>query len=127
MRRGFTAIELAVCLSISAVLAPAVWLFSRSLHAPVARGQWYLESAATVRAVAEQLALDQAPACHARYALEEGDLVRVADASCGGRLVLARGVQRFERVTGGVELTLALRLRPDQVHEKTIFIPLEAP
>ncbi len=126
-KRGFTLVELAVVLSITSLLVPLVWMFVRQLETTLVLASWHLESAAAVRTVTEQLEGDQRNACHAHYALEEGALVRSADERCGGHVVLARGVTRFERVRGGVELTLTRRLTPTVARDDAFFLPLEAP
>lgn len=126
-RRGFTLVELAIVLSITSLLVPLLWLFVRQLETTLDLASWHLESAAAVRTVSEQLEGDRRNTCNAHYALEAGALVRSADEHCGGRVVLARGVSRFERVPGGVELTLARRLTPTLTRENAFFLPLEAP
>jgi prepilin-type N-terminal cleavage/methylation domain-containing protein len=127
MRRGFTLVELAICLSISALLVPLVFVFVRSLDGHVSHGQWQLEVAQAVRTVSEQLERDQASTCHAHYALRGTDLVRAADAACGGEQVLATRVSRFERQPGGVQLDFVQVLSPERSREATFFVPLEAP
>jgi prepilin-type N-terminal cleavage/methylation domain-containing protein len=127
MRRGFTLVELAICLSVSAVLVPLAWMFARSLDAHVVSGQWQLEVSQAVRTVSEQLGRDQQGGCHAHYALRGTDLVRTADAACGGEQVLATRVSRFERQPGGVQLDFERALSPERAREVRFFIPLEAP
>lgn len=127
MRRGFTLVELAICLSVSAVLVPLAWMFVRSLDVHVATGHWQLEVAQAVRTVAEQLERDQPGTCHAHYALRGADLVRTADAACGGEQVLATRVSRFERAPGGVRLDFSSTLMPERARAVSFFVPLEAP
>lgn len=127
MRRGFTVVELAICLSISALLVPLCFMFMRTLEARVDLAHFHLETVEAVRTLGEQLERDQAGRCEVHYAVADSALLRQAPAECGGDQVLAKRVTRFERVPGGVELTLTLRLSEHQQRDSAFFIPLEAP
>jgi prepilin-type N-terminal cleavage/methylation domain-containing protein len=138
-RRGFTAIELAIVISISAILVPLVYLFVRSVDEDRAVALWKLASADTVRTVSEQLRDDardaslaadftftgEASCLPVRYVVTAAHtLERVAPAGCEGPRALAAGVSRLSRVEGGVELELELVLRPDHVRHERVFLAL---
>ncbi len=140
-QRGFTMVELAIVVSIAAILLPLVYSFAWHLESQRALVQWNLEVADATRSLNEELRLDRRagglvagpalrfdrPTCPAEYLLVDQTLVRRADAACAGDRGLARNVGSFERVDGGVELIFVRALRPEQVHRTTIFLPLEAP
>jgi hypothetical protein len=141
-RRAFTAMELAICLSISAITLPLVYVFLSALDEQHAFGLGYLAMADDVRTVAEELRLDEmrgAPGTgeeltwknqncpeEVRYRVnEQGVLLREAPAACGGTRALAGRVQAFTRVPGGVELTFSRSLRPNLTQKAVVFFPLE--
>lgn len=137
--RGFTAVELAVCLSISAVLVPSVFVFARSLESTQRVARWHLENADAVqridealqrdaqRGVVEQGALAWGGACPVRYVVTEAfALERQAGEACGGTQVLATGVRSLTRVPGGVALSFGLALREDLLQQTDVFFALEA-
>lgn len=137
--RGFTAIELAVCLSISAVLVPSVFVFARSLESTQRVAQWHLENADAVQRIDEALQRDAARgameqgglawggACPVRYVVTGAfALERQAGEACGGTQVLAAGVRSMTRVPGGVALSFGLALREDLLQQTEVFFALEA-
>ena len=136
-RRGFTLTELAICLSLLAILMPMIYTFGLQIEDRFRIGQWHLKNADTLRTVAEALQADQQGGvlaaegvafafddCEVRYTLDEGAIVR--SDSCGVSLTLARGVAAMSREDGGVALLLEHRLRVGQAQQQTVFIPLEA-
>jgi hypothetical protein len=136
-RAGFTAVELAVCLSISAILVPSVFLFVRHLETTQRVARWHLETASAVQRLDEALQRDAqqgaidptAPlawggACPVQYAVN-GDSALERHA-CGGTQVLATGVGEVKRVAGGVEVTFVLALREDLLRRSAVFLALEA-
>lgn len=107
MRRGFTLVELAIVLTILAIVTPAVFLLMRSIADDHARAVARLEDADAVRLVSESLRQDlrtgrlaSAPAglrvegpgaCFpVDYRVDGSVLVREAPAACGGAQALAR-------------------------------------
>ncbi len=129
MRRalGFTAVELAVCVSISAILVPSAFHFARSLEMTQRVASWHLETADAVQNIDEWLQHDAvrgALACHVDYVVTPGLILERR--ACDGAQVLASGVRRFERVPGGVELSFVLPLREDLVRTTEVFLALEA-
>ena len=142
MNRGFTAIELAIVISISALVVPAIYLFDRSLEEQRAIGLWHLEVADQSRTAAEALHADrralnlpsrtglrfEGPGTCApvEYAVTPGrTLVRRAPASCGGGTTLATHVTSFNRAPGGVTLKFAFELKPEQAVNTDFFIAVD--
>lgn len=135
-RAGFTAVELAICLSISAILVPSVFLFVRSLETTQRVARWHLETADAVqrldealqrdalRSAAEPGALAWGGDCPVRYAVTEAFALERRD--CGGAQVLATGVRELRRVPGGVEVSFVLALSEDVQRHSDVFLPLEA-
>lgn len=137
--RGFTAVELAIVISISAILAPLLFLFARDLESLQRVAQWHLETAAAVQRIDEALRMDArsgpradgvlawAGPCGARYVVTETfALERQAADACGGHQVLATGVRSITPATGGVELSFVLPLRDDLSRKTEVFFPVEA-
>ncbi len=139
-RRGFTALELAICLSISAILVPGIYLFARQLEDTERVTRWHLETAAAIERIDAEIQSDVerqplvagktvewAGPCPIRYALTDAlTLERQAGESCGGTRVLATGVQEFSRVPDGVEVVFALRLAETVTRHTSVFLPIEA-
>ena len=135
-QRGFTAMELAIVVTISAVLVPLVWSFSAGLEDQAALAQWRIDVADSVRTVTEELRLDArlgpptaavgfaSPGCTATYAVTEAGLIR---RGCGPDRGLAPWVASIEWAPGGVALRFERRLRPQRVRAVTVFVPVEAP
>lgn len=135
-RSAFTAVELAIVISISAVLVPAIYVLGRNVQSG------FLESLATVRAadaaraLSEELRHDRATmrwddvatvalalagdgACsRIVYRLDGRTLVREGAAGdCGAPRAIAKDVVSVQRTAWGVELVLdASGLRPDARH-----------
>lgn len=129
MRRGFTLVELAIVMSLSAILVPAAFMFVRHLTARAELATFELEVATTLRAVAEQVELDAArPACAtAKWTLDGEALTRTASAECGGAQVFARRVRSFERVAGGAAVVFGLRVSPELTVTREVFVPGRLP
>ena len=140
-RRGFTLIELMIVLACAAVIAPLVYSFSASVLDQFTLARWHMQATMGVRAVSEDLQLDarlgQAAAgdavafaskgCDVRYVVtDDATLVRAAAESCGGTRGLARHVESFLWVDGGIELRFARTLRPDRTRRTTVFLPVRA-
>ena len=137
--RGFTAVELAVVVSISAILVPLVFVFASQLETTARIAQWHLDNAAAVQRISEALrqdarsgpragdALAWGGPCAVRYVVTEAfALERQAAASCGGKQVLATGVRSITPVSGGVELSFVLPLAENDARKTEVFFPVEA-
>lgn len=140
-RRGFTLLELAIVLTVTALVLPGLYLHWRSLEGQLALAHWDVSTAEQVRTVYEELARDARLGQLAPQALEfrlRGScasatwevsgarrLTRAAPADCGGVRTLATGVEALRRVRGGVELDFAFEVRPDLVERRTVFLPVE--
>jgi prepilin-type N-terminal cleavage/methylation domain-containing protein len=137
--RGFTAVELAVVVSISAILVPLMFVFARQLETTARIAQWHLDNAAGVQRVAEALRQDARSGpregdqlawggpCAVRYVVTQSfALERQAAESCGGKQVLATGVRAITPVSGGVELSFVLALSEQQSRKTEVFFPVEA-
>ena len=141
MRRGFTLIELAVVLSVAAILVPLVWILGTQVVDQVTLGRWQLDAAEGVRTVAEELRVDaregtptaeqvgfRVGTCDVRYVVTGASaLVRQATADCGGSRGLSRRVESIAWSPGGVDITFARTIRPRRVHRTTVFIPVAGP
>lgn len=122
--RGFTVVELAIIISISALTVPLCFLFLRTLIARSDLASFELEAATTLRSIHEQVELDRTRAkCEVKWTLEGDALTRTSSADCGGTQVFARGVKSFERVAGGASVQVAKRLSPEQDATRTLFVP----
>lgn len=141
-RRAFTAVELAICLSILIVLIPLVYAGAITVEETHNLGLWHLQSADQLRTVTEELRLDARrgtpvpdqrlswtlDGCQVSYRVDDrGVLLRELAEPCHGTRGLATGVTAFDRVPGGVELELTRMLRPTRREESRFFIPLETP
>ena len=141
-RRGFTAIELAIVLSISAIVIPAIYLFGRGVEERRAIGLWHFEVADEVRSLSEALKSDRrqltfAPrgSLHLSGADDCGGvdylltpahaLVRRTAAGCGGERTLATHVEALTHVPGGVAVTFALETKPQREARTEVFIAVE--
>ncbi len=139
MRRAFTAVELAICLSILAILVPLVYAAARGVEDNHQIGLWHLKTAQEVRSLADAMRADQRQgqpvdgeslswklgACTVRYRLDPvGAVLREAPSACGGSAALAAGVEALEPQPGGVEITFLRHLRPTREERSTVFIPL---
>lgn len=136
-RHGFSMVELATVLSISAVLVPIVYRLALGFEDRHALATWHLETATDVRTIAEELRLDArrgdpdegvawvVEGCVARYRVtDERVLLRETEEACGGTRGLARNVEMVRRVPGGVEVGFVRALRPEQAHRTTVLIPV---
>lgn len=125
-RRGFTLVELAIVISVSAVLVPAAYQFVRSLTARADFAHFQLDAASTLRAVSEQLELDRLRVqCsgEVKWSVEGEALTRTASPACGGQQVFARGVLALEREAGGARLVLTRRVSLEVSHQVELFVP----
>ena len=130
MRRGFTAIELAIVITVTAVLVPATYLFWRSMHSSYDESIAFLRISDETRAFSEELRRDRMlmrwadpsalamtgdGACRrVEYRLEERALVRTGDGECGVRRAVATNVMSATRTAWGVELVfLAPSMKPE--------------
>ena len=143
MRRGFTAVELAIVVSISALLVPAIYLFERNLDEHRAVGLWQLEVADQYRSLAESLQADRrafkfassksvirfegaGPCAPIEYTVSDSQtVVRRGAESCGGDSTLATHVSGLKRVPGGVAISLAFETRPEQAAKTDLFIAVD--
>lgn len=143
---GFTLIEQAIVLSVTAVVVPSIYLWWRAAEKGLNEAAAQLESADAARTVSEELRRDlltlswkdaetvvltgKAPCAEVRYEVADGVLHRRAPASCaGGDRAIARHVQSLRRTTWGVEITFARRLdtSPDPYRVTVQFAGGEAP
>lgn len=141
-RRAFTVAELAISISILAIVVPLVFHTATGWEENHALALWHVQTADSLRTVTEELRLDawggevlesgegelrfERGDCIVRYAVDPaGTLVRRAVAPCDGTRALARGVSSLERVPGGVEIVFSRVLRPSRVHRSRVFVPLE--
>ena len=117
MRRGFTLIEMAVCLSVTSIVVPLVFLVSRAIEGESLRALADVEAAEQMRAVSEELRRDlqsmrvaegrglvlegSGPCGRIEYAIasesvlvrRESSLEAGAPAACGERPVARSGVR----------------------------------
>jgi len=141
-RQGFTLVELAICLTLLALLIPLVYAFARDMEDRTALGLSSLETADAVRTVSETLRQDarsarwtdptgltlrRADGCEVRYLVKDSVLMRKSGEPCAGPHALARRVTSMERVTGGVEVVFSLPRRPGPTEgtQVKVRIPVE--
>jgi hypothetical protein len=138
MRRGFTVVELAIVVSLLALIVPALFVYARSLEEQHARGVFAVEVAEALRTVGEALRADlrggawadaqrvaTTGSCAAEWAVTPSQaLERRATEACGGRQALATHVAGLARVPAGVELTFELELRPGLVDRHVVLVPV---
>lgn len=143
MRRGgFTMIELAIVISLSALVVPAVYLFARTIDDQRALGLRHLEVADQTRSLAEALQADRrtllfsapeslrlegpGPCSPIEYALTPAkSLVRRAPNDCGGETTLATQVEAVSHPRGGFAITFGFEKRPQLLARTELFIPVE--
>lgn len=138
MRRGFTLVELAIVVSLLALIVPALFVYARSLEEQHALGVFAVEVAEELRTVGEALRADlreggfvdgqrvaTAGRCGAEWVVTPSKtLERRASEACGGRQTLATRVTSLSRVPAGVELTFELELRPGLVRRHVVLVPV---
>ncbi len=135
-RGGFSAVELAICLAVSAVLVPIAYHFAAAQEDQRALGLWELRVAAEVDTISEELAFDghrgpmqsddvafAEPGGVVRYAVQDGVLLRQGGSDEGAR-ALASDVARLTPVAGGVDVVFVRALHPESMHEERVFIPV---
>ncbi len=115
MKRGFTLVELTICLSIAAILVPVIYQLHSTLVERGELARWQLETADAVATVGEEL--------RACGALELDDEVLYTAGSCPRR-ALARGVSELTVLPSGVEVRFVRRLRPGVEHARPVFFPV---
>ena len=138
-RRGFTMVELAIVVSILALLVPLIFMVFRIGAADFEKANATLYAANQLRDLSEELRLDErngtladsgltfagAGACFpVTYRLVGSSVVREAPQACGGVRALVRDVTEFTRTNGLLTVQIA-RLPEDQ--PITLVMPLGAP
>lgn len=133
MRRGFTMVELAIVLTLLAILVPLIFMLFNRGAADFQKANATLEAAEQLRDLSEELRLDArngtlAPTgvafegtCSVTYRLIDSSVVREASASCGGTRALVRHVREFVR-TGSVLMVRIAQLPEDP--PITLVLPL---
>jgi prepilin-type N-terminal cleavage/methylation domain-containing protein len=131
MRRGFTLLELAICLAVSATLVPLLFTFSRAVENDFAMALADAESSSQMRSFSEELRRDlmsmrvvdgpglvlqsvRPGACaRVEYVAVEETLMRRADDACGGERAIAARLSALHRDGRSVTLEFARPVRPD--------------
>lgn len=125
MRRGFTMVELAIVLTLMAILVPLIFMLFNRGAADFQKANATLEAAEQLRDLSEELRLDarngtltatdvvfEGGACSpVTYRLVDSSVVREASASCGGTRALVRHVREFVR--SGRVLTVRIAQLPE--------------
>ncbi|MFT5680311.1 MAG: prepilin-type N-terminal cleavage/methylation domain-containing protein [Myxococcota bacterium] len=137
-RSGFTLTELAICLSLLAILVPMVYAYGLGVEDRILLGAWHLQTADATRTIADSIQLDDragaisadAPRfaqgdCTIDYAVADRALSRTD--SCGSTQVLARDVVALSRQPGGISVVFSRGLRADRSEQTTIFIAAGSP
>lgn len=132
-RGGFTLTELAICLSLLAILVPMVYTYGIGVEDRLFIGTWHLQTADATRTIADRIQLDdrtgtmsadavqfQRGDCTIDYAVTDGALSRTD--SCGTAQVLARGITALSRESGGISVTFTRGLRVGRDQQTDIFI-----
>jgi prepilin-type N-terminal cleavage/methylation domain-containing protein len=137
LARGFTMIELAIVLTITAVIIPGIYLWWRAAERGLFEAVAQIESADAARTVSEELRRDllllswkdaetlalQGKACaEVRYEIEQSVLHRRAGAKCGGDRALARRVESLTRTPWGVELTFARNVGANEPYRVRVLV-----
>lgn len=137
-RHGFTATELAIVIACMTVVLPICLHLGLQVQRQHELALWHLATADAMRDLSEDLRLDARrggtaltdavgwddATCPVRYRRDAtGDVVRETPATCGGTRTVARGVESFTAVPGGVEVVFARSERPDRTHRTTMFLP----
>lgn len=125
-RRGFTLLELAICVSLLGILVPTTYAFIRTFEDRLYRASAVAESARSARAFSEELRRDlqtmqaqagdrlvlQGACGTVEYAVVDGVLLRKASAACGGDRPIARQAQALTREARAAVLTFGRPMRP---------------
>jgi prepilin-type N-terminal cleavage/methylation domain-containing protein len=139
MRRGFTLIELAVSLSILALLVPLVFMMGRSFEEHAFQAAAQAEAAAAMRSVSEELRRDlktmgwpddtalklagagQCPSVE--YKLNaDSTLVREGAEGCGPARTIAANVRSISRETGGLRVVFFKRVAAGRERTDTFIM-----
>ena len=128
--RGFTMMELAVCLAVSAVLVPLIFAFGRTFENQYHGAIIELESAKAMRSLSEEVRRDlvqarvtddaglvlagKAECTRIEYVLEGSVIQRRADPACGGGTrAVARGARSLRRDGRTLLVEFGADLKPD--------------
>lgn len=135
-RRGFTMVELAIVVTLMAILVPLVFMLFNRGAADFQKANATLEAAEQLRDLSEELRLDarngalaptgvafeSAGACSpVTYRLVDASVVREAPAGCNGTRALVRHVREFVR--NGSVLTVRIAQLPEDP-AITLVLPL---
>jgi type II secretory pathway pseudopilin PulG len=119
--RGFTALELALVITISSLVVASAFLLLRAFEGQDYRALAEAEAARGMRAFSEELRRDlrtlrlepgsalalSGPCGRVEYTLQEGSLLRKGEAACGAPRAVSAGVASVARTPLGVEVTFA--------------------
>ncbi|HEY3449350.1 MAG TPA: prepilin-type N-terminal cleavage/methylation domain-containing protein [Myxococcales bacterium] len=111
MRRGFTLLELAICISIGTLLIPMVLALGRVSEKQHLRALAEVDATQVMRTASEELRRDlqtlrmadgttvtlQGACGRVEYVAEGGVLARKAEEACGGTRALGRRVRAIRR------------------------------
>ncbi|MEW5848175.1 MAG: type II secretion system protein [Myxococcota bacterium] len=131
--RGFTLMELMITISVASIIVPALFILLRGLEGQHRQALFALNGAEAAQVVFAQLRSDlrtrrltdgprvelRGGTCNVQYVVVEGTLVRrEAGNGCGSDAPVARGIEAFVNVGGGlVELTT----QPEPSNKPRIF------
>jgi len=139
MRRGFTLIELAICLSILALLVPVGFAMGRAFEQHAFQAAAQLEAASAMRSVSEELRRDLktmgwpdetslklqgAGLCpRVEYKLTaDNTLIREGAEGCGPARTLAAHVRSIQRETGGLRVVFFKRVAVGRERTDTFYM-----
>ena len=137
-RTGFTLVELAICLSLLAIITPLIYSYALGIEDRSVVGLWHLQTADSLHTVSESLQSDGRKGtlqptgiafkqgdCTVTYRAEDAALLRTD--SCGITQTLAVGVSSLARESDGVSIGFTRHLRAGRDAEQTLFIPVGSP
>ncbi len=131
-QRGFTLVELAVTITITAILLPATFLLFRAVEGRIHGWLASARVAESTRTFSEELRRDlrtmrftaetgftlASPGCEVRYVVEGTTLMRHG---CDGDRAIARDVETLARTAWGAEITYASHVAPPKAPKRTTF------
>ena len=133
--RGFTAMEMALVLSISAIVVSSGFTLWRSFDRQHRIAIFEAASAQGMRSLSEELRRDlrtlrwegdrlslSGPCGRVEYAAAEGTLLRRGDPACGPLRAVAAGVESIARVQSGVEVGFVSWLAPGDAVRLRFFL-----